>query len=240
QPSRTGFALDPPEAPTAALPRRHGGLPPLILTGLILLTLGALAAGATDRKPKRGLEAPAGRASRALERMDLRDLLGRERWRQLKTARFRVHLGDLDFTPELPDDPAAHDEVAHILLRSLLKGSQEAVERRLRLEERRDAPRDRLRGRPLHGDPPSIRPQLAASPRIHLDHELWLGAKLYLRGTRSSFWSYADLRLGSELDGGNPSVKLAFHDHARHGFVSYHPAHPERGETIELRIGLTF
>ncbi len=209
--------------------------------GLGVAVLCAAAAGASDRRPKTGPATGTARLGQALQRMDLRDLLGRERWRQLEEARFRIHLHDLQFTPELSDDPTAHDEVGHILLRSLLKGSQEAVEQRLRLEERRDALRDRLRGRSLGSHELSpARPQLALSPRFHLDRELWVGTKLWLRGTGSAFWTYADLRLGSELDGGNPSVKLAFHDNSRHGFISYHFAHPERGETIELRIGLSF
>ena len=201
---------------------------------LVLLALCAGAAGAweTSTNSQLGLER---------QRRLVKELLGRERWRQLEAARFQIHLHDLGFTPELSDNPARHDEVGRVLLRSLLKASQESVERRLRLEERRDALRGRYRRRKTDAESwTTSRPSLDVSPRVHLDSRLWLGAKLRLPGIGSRFWSHTDLRLGSELDGQNPSLKLAFMDHARHGFLVYHANHRQRGEAIELRIGFSY
>lgn len=193
----------------------------------------ALCAASASAWPARSINQPAVERQRRLAE----DLLGRERWRQLQEARFEIYLHTLDLTRELSDDPRRQHEVGRVLVRSLLKSSQEALERRLRLEERRDALRDRFRRRAAGA---GGRRGLDVTPRFRLDSRFWLGAKLRLRGRGSHFLAHADLRLGSELDGRNPSIKLAFMDHTRHGFLVYHLDHRQRGEAIELRYGFSF
>ncbi len=196
--------------------------------GLLALCAGAAGAWRATSQDQAALER---------QRRLLRDLLGRERWRQLEETRFAIHLHDLDFTPELGDNPAQHRKIGHILLRSLLKASQESVERSLRLEERRDA---LFRRSDRSAIDVGSRRKVDVSPRFRLDSRPWLGAKLRLRGVRSHFLSFADIRLGSELDGRNPSIKLAFQDDVRHGFIVYHAGHRQRGQALELRFGFFF
>lgn len=168
-------------------------------------------------------------------------LLGPDRWRRLDQARFQIELHDHHFTPALVDNSFWHDEVETILARSVGRMAQKGLQRRFRLYERRDAFRERLRDRRGAEESGSGRGLgLDLSPRVRLGDRPWIGAKLRLRGVGDGFWSRTSLRLGSELDGGDPSVKLAVRSAERRAFIAYHPDHARRGESVEVQFGFSF
>lgn len=207
----------------------------LSLLGLCATTV---AAADTISKERLDLELPREKRQHRI----LKELLGRDRWRRLNQARFKIALHDHGFTPGLSDNPDRHEDVSGVLLRSLGRIGHKAVLKGLRLEERRDSLRAQLR-RSRADDLDSQtegRPKLRFSPRFRLDSSAWVGAKLRLARTGSRLWSGTSLRLGSELDGHNPSVKLGFEDHSRRAFLIYNGDHDERGESVELLIGFYF
>ena len=211
----------------APVPRPSPSPQPATLLALLLIAGSAAAAtsGAAE------IEA----AER--ERRFVEELLGPDRWRRLDAARFRIGLHEHAFTPGLSTNPAVHDEVARILARSVGKIVQKGLQRRFRLYERRDAFRARLRESRGTPERSSGRTGLDVSPRLRLGDRPWLGVKLGLRG--DGLRSLTSLRFGSELDGGDPSVKLELKGSARRAFVAFHADHPRRGRTIELQLGLT-
>lgn len=176
------------------------------------------------------------------ERRVLKELLGRDRWRRLDQARFKIELHEKGLTRPLVDDRTQHEEVADVLLASLGRIAHKGLLRTLRLEERRDAFRARLK-ESRRGDSPAgggSGPKLRFSPRFRFDGDAWVGAKFRLTGTRSGFLSNTSLRLGTEVDGHNPGVKFAFENDTRRVFLIYHGDHRKRGESIELLIGFSF
>lgn len=224
----------------APSPLSNGLRRPIARVALVLLALSTPTVAASGKTPRSPLAAEL--KAQEKQRRIVEDLLGPDRWRHLDAARFRIGLRDHPFTPELAADPDLHDEVAGILMRSIGRMAQKGLQRRFRLYERRDALRARLRasdGR-RSDEGASGRAGLDVSPRLRLGDRPWVGAKLRLRGTGDGFWSRTSLRLGSELDGSDPSVKLAFKGWTRRGFLAYHPDHPRRGEVLELQIGLSF
>ena len=176
------------------------------------------------------------------QRRVLQELLGRDRWRQLEKARFKIALRESGMTPALSELRDEQEEVADILLSSLGRIGHKSVLRALRLEERRDDLRTRIREQ-RHGTAEPERahgPKLKFSPRFRFDGDAWVGAKMRLTGTDSKFWSHTSLRVGSEFDGHNPGVKFAFEDETRRAFLIYYGDHKERGESLELLIGFSF
>lgn len=209
--------------------------------GLSALALWASPATAWEPiKPKEPVELELPREK--TQRRVLQELLGRDRWRRLEQARFKIALHEDSLTPALSELRQQHEEVADVLLSSLGRISHKSLIRALRLEERRDALRGRLRERRSGGVDArrTPRPKLEFSPRFRFDGDAWVGTKLRLSGTRSKLLEHSSLRVGSELDGHNPGVKLAFETETRRAFLIYYGDHRKRGESLELLIGFSF
>ena len=172
------------------------------------------------------------------QRRIMEELLGRDRVRRLDKANFRIAYHDHDLTPRLADLPDLHEEVADALLSTLGRLGHKAVLEELRLEERRDALRGKVSstGEGSRGGRPKVR----LSPRFRWDDNAWMGAKLRLKNSGSSFLSFTSLRVGAEVDGHNPGVKLAYEAGRRRAFLQYHGDHKEMGEAVELQIGFSF
>lgn len=209
------------------------------VVGLAVLTLHAVAAGAWQPNPRDALGSELARQER--QRRMVQKLLGRDRWRRLDIARFDIRLHNHPFTPDLADHQYREELVSGILLQTVVKLSQKSVERRLRLYECRDSLRGRLRGVDRSGsESRADRPGVRVSPRFRLGERAWLGAKLRLTGADSGLLSRTSLRLGSEIDGQDASVKLAFRTYSRQAMVVYHTDHRKRGEALEFQLGFSF
>ncbi len=205
---------------------------------LVLLVTSANAAGPFSKGPpsKNKVDLDLPREER--QARNLEELLGRDRLRRLNEANFWIAVHDHGFTPKLSDIPDQHEELSGILLSSLGRISHKAVLNTLRLEERRDELRGKLGGGGSDAD--SDRFKLRTSPRFRFDGDAWVGAKLRLSGTRSKLLSGTSLRIGSEFDGHNPSVKFGYEDRSRRASITYYGDHRERGEFVELLVGFSF
>lgn len=171
------------------------------------------------------------------QRLNAEELLGFDRWHKLEAARFDLAVHTHDFTPSLSERPEIQEDLEEVVVRSLLRLGQKSIQREMRLLERRDEIRARVRGIEVEDlKRERQRPGLDVSPRFNAGSQTSMGAKLSLGGTRSRFWRGASLRLTQEIGGADTSVKLSFRDHRRSVYLLYHSDDDKRGEMIHFGI----
>lgn len=192
-----------------------------------------LAALPTDRNNEVEIEVPRQRR----QQRAVKELLGLDRWQRLEAARFDFDLQLLNTAHGRSEDPVKLDELEDVFMSSLLRLGQKRIQGSLRLIERRDEMRSRLRA---GSQAEKRRPGLHLSPGVRVGTASSFGVKLRLRGLRSPLWSRTSLRLRREVDGRNASVKLAFRDHRISSYLVYDTEHEKRGESVELGLRFTF
>lgn len=179
--------------------------------------------------------------SKKRARANARELLGFDRWHRFESARFEMELYQHDFTSSLAERPDRREIVEEIVYDTLVRLSQKSVQRRLRLTERRDEVRARIRGREVSDLKRSrATPGLDVSPRFRFGSDVSLGAKFSIDGIDSPFWSRVGLRLSHDVGGRDAIAKLDFRDDWRSFYLLYHADHKERGEMVELGIRISY
>lgn len=172
-----------------------------------------------------------------IQRQFLEELLGRSRWQRLNDARFELELLERNQQASLDHDPARADAIKKAFRHCGAKLAREYVEKRLRLEERRDHLRDRIQKRDGEGGTGS---SLDISPRIRVGSRSSLGARLRWRSARSRVMSGLALNLIRDLSGDNVNLGLSYRDPKLEVFLSLHSDHRDLGRAGEFGMRFSF
>ena len=140
-------------------------------------------------------------AKRAMER-----LLGKGRARDLDVARFQLHLASDDWDlRELNDDSYSYEQTKDTVLKTYLKLQREILEESFQIEQRLDAWVDRKLGSDREANRHNLRVdgrsyKMRVSPRVSVGSHDYLGVKLRMPYTGSTFFNHLNFRVRHHFD----------------------------------------
>lgn len=181
-----------------------------------------------------------------LEREIARRLLGEGRWSVLEAARFEMDLYSKGFRPHWDQTDSGLEDVEDDLLHCATKFWQERLERRWRVEERRDLLRARFRQENAASahhaggiDEPRSKTGLDVSPRVRLGSHSWLGVRLRVSGSPSRFLSRTALYVNQSVDGQGLALQMTYGDRTTKAFVAFRSDHERLGRVAEVGVRVT-
>lgn len=207
-------------------------------TTILLLAAGLLAVVASPIRA----ESPDGMLGQEILRDEIRrdfvqGQLGRSCQQRLNDARVEMQLLELSEMDSPGDDPVRGASIKDALRYCGTRLARKLLVNRLRLEERRDALRDRMRRDAREDGDTGV--SLGISPRLRVGSHSTLGARFRLRGTRSARWSGLAMTVAGALESSDVKLSFSYDRPSVAAWVAFHTEHPELGRCGEFGVRLS-